>query len=129
LALRGDTGSNTAISGWQSHSQAWIRCDLLAYPSLYEGFGLPALEGLAAGIPVVTSNISSLPEVAGDAAALVDPSSVEQLATAIDAVLSDDKYREWLRHAGKEQARKFSWENTASLTYAAYVSLLSGSRS
>ncbi len=101
-------------------------CDLLAYPSLYEGFGLPALEGMAAGIPVITSNVSSLPEVTGDAAVLIDPYSIEQLATAINSILSDDKLREWLRHAGKEQAYKYSWKTTACVTYAAYKRLTDG---
>ena len=98
-------------------------CDLLVYPSLYEGFGLPALEGMAAGVPVITSNISSLPEVTGNAAILVDPSSVEEIAAAMKTVLSDHIHRERLRKAGREQARRFSWEATARLTYVAYLKL------
>ena len=102
-------------------------CDLLAYPSLYEGFGLPVLEGMAAGVAVVTSNTSSLPEVAGEAAIMVDPASVEQIATAISSVLSNRQYSEELRQAGKVQASQFSWEKTAELTYAAYERLKAGS--
>jgi len=103
-------------------------CDLLVYPSLYEGFGLPVLEGMAAGVPVITGNVSSIPEVTGDAAVLIDPSSVEQLSIAMDSVLSDHNYSDWLRRAGKEQAHRFSWERTARLTYAAYVRLTDGLR-
>lgn len=98
-------------------------CDLLVYPSLYEGFGLPVLEAMAAGAPVITSAVSSLPEVAGTAAVLVDPASVEQIASAIDSVLSNESYRNRLREAGRQQAHKFSWETTARLTYAAYAAL------
>ena len=104
-------------------------CDLLVYPSLYEGFGLPVLEGMAAGAAVVTGNISSLPEITGGAAVLIDPSSVEQMTAAIESVLSDSEFRERLRQAGKEQAKKFSWETTARLTYAAYAALNTGRQS
>lgn len=98
-------------------------CDVLAYPSLYEGFGLPVLEGMAAGVPVVTSNVSSMPEVAGSGALLVDPTSAEEIANAIDAVLSDDSCRSRLRQAGRIQAKKFTWEATARRTYAVYREL------
>ena len=82
------------------------------YPSLYEGFGLPVLEAMACGCPVVTSNVASLPEVAGDAAILIDPSSEEEMVHAMEAV-SDPKYREELIQRGFRQAQKFSWERTA----------------
>lgn len=101
-------------------------CDALVYPSLYEGFGLPVLEGMAAGAPVITSNASSLPEVAGDAAVIVDPSSTEQIAAAMRSLLSDQTLRTKLRMAGRQQAAKFSWERTASLTYAAYQQVSRG---
>lgn len=96
-------------------------CAVLAYPSLYEGFGLPVLEGMAAGVPVVTSNVSSMPEIAGDAAVLVDPSSTEQIAEAIRSVLSNTTLAQRMRDAGKLRAAKFSWKETARLTYVAYV--------
>jgi glycosyltransferase involved in cell wall biosynthesis len=98
-------------------------CELLVYPSLYEGFGLPVLEGMAAGVPVITSNASSMPEIAGEAAVLIDPYSTEQIAAAIGSILSDENLRQRLRRAGKAQAAKFSWEKTASLTCAAYREL------
>lgn len=95
-------------------------CNILVYPSIYEGFGLPVLEGMAAGVPVITSSTSSLSEVAGQAAVLVDPGSIEQLAAAMELVLSNTKYAESLRRAGRSRARDFSWEKTARLTYKAY---------
>ncbi|MFQ5811568.1 MAG: glycosyltransferase family 4 protein, partial [Anaerolineae bacterium] len=86
---------------------------LFVFPSLYEGFGLPVLEALACGTPVVCSNASSLPEVAGDAALLVDPLDVEGLAAAMERVLGDEELRAELIERGFEQARKFSWERCA----------------
>jgi glycosyltransferase involved in cell wall biosynthesis len=95
-------------------------CHLMVYPSLYEGFGLPVLEAMAMGVPVVTGNTSSLPEVAGAGAALIDPTSVEQLVNAIDRVLSDKTFREQLIREAKLQAAKYSWTRTADNTYHAY---------
>jgi glycosyltransferase involved in cell wall biosynthesis len=95
-------------------------CSLLLYPSLYEGFGLPVLEGMAAGVPVITSTTSSLREVAGNAALLVDPHSTEQIVASMKSVLSDSHYADGLRKAGKKRAEEFSWEKTALLTYRAY---------
>lgn len=89
-----------------------------SYPSLYEGFGLPVLEAMAAGAPVVTSNVSSLPEVAGDAALLVDPHDVPALADAIARVLGDRALADDLRTRGRAQAARFSWERTARETLA-----------
>jgi glycosyltransferase involved in cell wall biosynthesis len=103
-------------------------CDLLVYPSLYEGFGLPVLEGMAAGVPIVTSNVSSLPEVAGDAAIMVNPISTEEISNAMCRVLEEKLYSEKLRQAGKIQARKFSWKRTARLTYAAYLEVIRDSQ-
>jgi glycosyltransferase involved in cell wall biosynthesis len=97
--------------------------DAFCYPSLYEGFGLPVLEAMVRGIPVVCSNSSSLPEVAGDAAILVDPTSVEQLADALARVLSDERERERLGAAGRARAGGFSWERTARETLDVYRSL------
>ncbi len=86
---------------------------LFVFPSLYEGFGLPVLEALACGTPVVCSNVSSLPEVAGDAAVLVDPLDVEEMTAAIERVLGDEKLRAGLIERGFEKAKKFSWEKCA----------------
>ncbi len=82
-------------------------------PSLYEGFGLPVLEAMKYGCPVVTSNVSSLPEAGGDAALYVDPQNVNDIAEKIDKVLSDPKLREEMVKKGHEQVKKFSWEKTA----------------
>jgi glycosyltransferase involved in cell wall biosynthesis len=86
---------------------------LFVFPSLYEGFGLPVLEAMACGTPVVCSNVSSLPEVAGDAAVLVDPLDVEGLAAAMERVLDDEDLRAELIERGFEQAKRFSWERCA----------------
>jgi glycosyltransferase involved in cell wall biosynthesis len=90
------------------------------FPSSYEGFGLPVLEALALGTPVLTSNQSSLPEVTGDAAELIDPESTEAIAKGIERVLFDEPLRKRLRTQGIEQARKFSWEKVALQTIALY---------
>ena len=85
---------------------------VFVFPSLYEGFGLPPLEAMASGTPVVTSNVSSLPEVAGNAALLVDPYDPEAIADGIYRVLTDDALRHELRQKGVARARQFSWETS-----------------
>ncbi len=85
---------------------------VFVFPSLYEGFGLPPLEAMASGTPVVTSNVSSLPEVAGDAALLVDPYDPEAIADGIYRVLTDEALQSSLRRKGLARAREFSWEQS-----------------
>jgi glycosyltransferase involved in cell wall biosynthesis len=94
--------------------------DLFVYPSLYEGFGLPPLEAMACGTPVVASTSSSLPEVVGDAGLLVDPADTAGLAAALQAGVSDAGVRARLRQAGPERARQFSWQATARETVDSY---------
>ncbi len=97
----------------------------LVFPSLYEGFGLPVLEGFASGIPVITSNTSSLPEVAGEAASLVNPNSVEEIAHAMLQLVEQADLRNTLIQKGLLQVNKFSWAETARLTSDVYREMLS----
>ena len=93
---------------------------VFVFPSLYEGFGLPPLEAMASGTPVVASNTSSLPEVLGDAAVLVDPYSAQSIASGIQQVLDDPVLRETLRTRGLERARGYSWETSVQRTLDVY---------
>jgi glycosyltransferase involved in cell wall biosynthesis len=93
---------------------------VFAYPSLYEGFGIPVLEALACGIPTLTSNISALPEVAGNAALLIDPTNIQELSSALERLLSDQLLRYELKQESLRQAAKFSWGKTAAATLRAY---------
>jgi glycosyltransferase involved in cell wall biosynthesis len=92
-------------------------CAAFIYPSLYEGFGLPIVEAMASGVPVVCSNVSSMPEVAGDTCVLVDPSSVESIAEGIQRALGDTSMER--RAARLLRAKQFSWARSAELTMAA----------
>jgi alpha-1,3-rhamnosyl/mannosyltransferase len=89
---------------------------MLAYPSLYEGFGFPVLEAFAAGLPVLTSDVSSLPGVTGDAAVTVDPSDEAAIAAGITQLFDDADLRAMLSAAGLTRAARFTWEATARLT-------------
>lgn len=97
--------------------------ELFVYPSLYEGFGLPVLEALALGIPTITSNVSSMPEVAGDAALLIDPNRTQAIANAMIDVLSNTQQRQKMKQRGWAQASVFSWDKTAEKTICIYQSL------
>jgi glycosyltransferase involved in cell wall biosynthesis len=94
--------------------------DLFVYPSLYEGFGLPPLEAMACGVPVIASNTTSLPEVVGDAGILVDPLDEMAIANAMERVLANRCQHGALARQGQERARCFSWKQTAELTLVAY---------
>lgn len=89
--------------------------EALVFPSLYEGFGLPVLEAMACGTPVVTANRTALPEVAADAALLVEPTSVELIAHAIKQIINDSSLRVCLRKKGLARAAQFSWDRTIDL--------------
>ncbi len=99
---------------------------VFVFPSLYEGFGLPPLEAMAAGTPVVTSNISSLPEVAGDAAILVDPYDVRSIANGIQLAMTDTVLREQLRTRGFARARQYSWKRSVTRVREIYDEVLRG---
>jgi len=100
--------------------------DLFVFPSLYEGFGLPVLEAMACGTPVVCSNTSSLPEVAGDAAILVDPTDVRALAGAMERVLTDEHLRAEIYAKGLGRARQFTWAKAAQETLKVYLEVIRG---
>jgi glycosyltransferase involved in cell wall biosynthesis len=100
--------------------------DLFVFPSLYEGFGLPVLEAMACGTPVVCSNTSSLPEVAGDAAILVDPTDVRALAAAMERALTDEHLRAEIRARGLGRAGHFTWEKAARGTLEVYLRVMRG---
>ena len=94
--------------------------ELFVFPSLYEGFGLPVVEAMACGTPVITANSSSLGEIAGDAAITVDPLSTDALAQAIRSLATDEAYRRDLSERGWLRARTFSWTQTAKEMLAVY---------
>ena len=99
--------------------------EIFVYPSLYEGFGLPPLEGMACGTPVITTNISSMPEVVGDAGVLVPPNDEAALLQAIQQVLDDPVLRQRLQIAGPKRAANFTWKRTAQKTLTIYEEVLS----
>jgi alpha-1,3-rhamnosyl/mannosyltransferase len=102
--------------------------DVLLYPTLYEGFGLPVVEAMACGTPVLTSSTSALQEIAGGYALLVDPMDLDAIAQGIITLATDEKVRSDFRELGKKRALDFSWEKAAEKTLEAYRSVLSGAR-
>ncbi|MCP5053525.1 MAG: glycosyltransferase family 4 protein [bacterium] len=96
---------------------------VFVYPSFYEGFGLPILEAMAHGVPVVTGNVSSLPEVAGDAALLMDPNKWEEIAEAMQTLLDDGRLYKELAEKSRKQAESFTWRSTTEKTLAIFESL------
>jgi glycosyltransferase involved in cell wall biosynthesis len=98
--------------------------NLLVYPSLYEGFGIPILEAMLCDVPVITSDVSSMPEVSGDAALLVDPLDVRALTEALARLLTDPELRERLVRRGRIQRARFSYERMASQMLELYQSIM-----
>jgi glycosyltransferase involved in cell wall biosynthesis len=94
--------------------------DLFVYPSLYEGFGLPPLEAMACGVPVISSNAASLPEVVGDAGLLVDPTDTGSLSRALRAVVEQPRLRQQLGRQALARAKQFSWQKAATEMAALY---------
>jgi glycosyltransferase involved in cell wall biosynthesis len=109
----------------QKLALAYNLASVLVYPSLYEGFGLPPLEAMACGCPVVVSRAASLPEVCADAACYVDPKDVQSIAEGVSTVLSDDELRRSLTKKGAERVKLFTWENTARKTLEVFDEVLS----
>lgn len=125
--IRGDGPGEIVLTGPASAEDLDVlyrRAAAFVYPSLYEGFGLPVLEAMARGIPTIVSNTSSLPEVAGDAALMVEPRSVRAIADAIEHVLTDGDRAAALSAAARARAEQFSWERTARLTLRVYERVL-----
>lgn len=124
--------ARAASAGWLHYLRYVAQADLPAlyagarlfvYPSLYEGFGLPVLEAMASGVPVITSNTSSLPEVVGTAALQIAPEDTEALTIALLQALQDDAWRTQARSAGLERARLFSWETCIHRTVQVYQNI------
>lgn len=101
------------------------RASIFAFPSLDEGFGMPVLDAMARGIPVLTSNRSAMPEVAGDAALLVDPTDIHSIADGLVRLATDADLRDTLIHAGIARAKEFTWEKSVEATWKVYQELLS----
>jgi len=118
--------SDIVLTGWASDTLLadWYRrASIFAFPSLDEGFGMPVLEAMAAGVPVITSNCSSLPEVAGEAALLVDPRREEEIAQALRRLADDEDLRAELIAKGRRRSSEFTWRRAAEETWAVYERL------
>ena len=102
--------------------------DVLVFPSFYEGFGLPPLESMACGTPVITSNTSSLPEVVGDAGIMIDPYDVDTLAKSMYQILTNDELKNDMVKKGLERAKMFSWEQAAKETSKMYEEVYNSSQ-
>lgn len=145
LVVAGATGWNTAeISDISDHlkikdrvkflgfitdnklAKLYEKAAVFCYPSLYEGFGFPVLEALSFGLPVLTSNLSSLPEVAGKAAILIDPQDSNVISSGLQKLLEHQDERESLKKLAKIQAQKFSWEKTAKETLKLFKEVVNG---
>lgn len=130
LRMVKDSGLETRIvfTGFVSQSTLTLlynQAALFVYPSLYEGFGLPPLEAMACGCPVVASNVTALPETLGDAALLVDPLSISAMAEAMASVLEGAPLARALREKGLKHASRYSWKQTAAQTLEVYTDVLS----
>jgi glycosyltransferase involved in cell wall biosynthesis len=122
-----DVSSNIIFTGFVPEDDLpnlYNSCEAFVYPSLYEGFGLPPLEAMSCGTPVITSNISSIPEVVGDSGILIDPFSTVSLIEALELVLNDDKKKQELREKGLARASEYSWRKTAEQTLEVYKKVI-----
>ncbi len=119
------TGQNLPYLNPKEMPKLYASAIALIYPSLYEGFGLPVLEAMACAVPVITSNLSSLPEVGGDAALYVDPYDLRGMRDAVDKIMNDQKLRQSLIKKGLQNVKKFSWQKCADETIGVYQKLVS----
>lgn len=113
--------------GYVAHDDlpvVYCGASMFVFPSLSEGFGMPVIEAMACGVPVVTSRVDALPEIAGNAALLVDPYSAEDIASAMHRIYNSDQLRVTLRERGLERAKLFSWHRTAQQTLSAYTEMM-----
>jgi glycosyltransferase involved in cell wall biosynthesis len=120
-------GDRVVFTGWVEDPDLegfYAAADVFVYPTLMEGFGMPVLEAMRREVPVACSNLSALPEIAGDAAEFFDPYDVESIAAALRTVLESPERRAELVGRGREQCRRFSWEETARQTLAVYREVL-----
>jgi glycosyltransferase involved in cell wall biosynthesis len=118
---------NVVLTGWLGNETLpglYAAAEFFCYPSLYEGFGLPPLEAMAAGTPVVAGNYGAAREVLGEAALIVDPLDVDGLVDALRSLASDEALRRRLQVAGRARATGFRWEDTAKATIGVYRSVL-----
>jgi glycosyltransferase involved in cell wall biosynthesis len=130
-AARLGLAADVRFEGWLPERDVeglFALADAFVFPSFYEGFGLPVLEAMARGVPVLCSDRASLPEVAGDAALLFDPGDPRSIAAALERLLGDRQLSARLRERGTARAAQFTWERTAELTLAAYERALSAGR-
>ncbi len=128
-AIGSEAAGRVLLTGWVDDGvRAWLlrHARLLAYPSLDEGFGFPLLDAMQADLPVVASTAGSIPEVAGDAAVLVDPGDVDALAAALERVAQDEELRAGLVRAGRARLGRFSWADTAVAVRGLYRELAGG---
>lgn len=118
------SGENIPSLAYEELPLLYCSAKMLLYPSFYEGFGLPILESMACGTPVITSNTSSMPEVGGEATLYVDPDNIDDIKKKVKILMKDKRLREDLIKKGVEQAKKFSWEKAANQTAEVYRSLI-----
>jgi glycosyltransferase involved in cell wall biosynthesis len=116
----GEPPPGTVFTGYVAQEDLpalYSGAEIFAYPSLYEGFGLPPLEAMASGVPVLTSNTSSIPEVVADAGVLVDPTDIDSIQEGLSRLMTDEQLRKGLSARGRERAQQMSWDRTADETW------------
>jgi glycosyltransferase involved in cell wall biosynthesis len=120
--------ADITVTGYVDNAELemlYSRASVFAFPSLDEGFGIPVLEAMARGLPVLTANVSALPEVAGDGALLVDPKDVESIAAGLCRLIEDAGLRDELSHRGLQRSRRYTWDAAADATWRVYSELMS----